>query len=408
MPPQHGKSTLISQLYPIWLLGVDSLDKKHKNKPPRIGIWTYGQSLTDRIAYLARKFMESDYYRVIFPEIELTTQTTRQIITQSGAYIDYSSVSGAGTGKSYDVAIIDDAFKDYEEASNKNYCDKIYDWFSSVVMTRLAAENKVFVVGTRWSENDILGRVGDDYTKLIFPAIDEGKALNEKLHPLKQLEALREGYFSRGQQKIWSSLYMCSPIPQEGSVFKENWFSYASSSSYDKRIIIWDTACKTGKKNDSSVGIEFGYKDGIIYLLDLISVKQELPDLIETVKNWGESSTVYIEDAASGIGLLQTLRRDKPTRDFIEIDHKYTKVNKNIRIESVSPSFSSGRVKLVDRTKFGNLINEALTFPDGHHDDEIDCAAYGIKILQDGIGEVVAQSLSINTTISKSAYANLF
>ncbi|MTW38275.1 hypothetical protein GM541_14590, partial [Streptococcus pneumoniae] len=66
---------------------------------------------------------------------------------------------GAITGKGSDVLLIDDLYKDLEDAQSPTQSEKIWEWFRAVAYTRLAPKASVIMVMTRWDENDIIGRI---------------------------------------------------------------------------------------------------------------------------------------------------------------------------------------------------------------------------------------------------------
>lgn len=91
-------------------------------------------------------------------------------------------VGGALTGKGADVLLIDDPFKNSEEAASETIRAKKMDWFRTAAYTRLEPDGAIIMVATRWHEEDITGVVleemkeegGDQWTYLHLPTLHEG------------------------------------------------------------------------------------------------------------------------------------------------------------------------------------------------------------------------------------------
>jgi hypothetical protein len=70
--------------------------------------------------------------------------------------------AGVGTaiaGFRTDGAIIDDPIRSREDADSQHVRDKIWDWYKSDLLTRLAPGGWVILIQTRWREDDLAGRI---------------------------------------------------------------------------------------------------------------------------------------------------------------------------------------------------------------------------------------------------------
>ena len=197
---------------------------------------------------------------------------------------------------------------------------------------------------------------------------------------------------------VFSAQYQQSPIVSGGEVFRSDWWRFydpadPANRQFRRIYICADTALKTGEQNDFTVLAAFGENERGIFLLDMVRGKFEAPEL-EAVflafwNKWREApkagynracSSVYVEDKASGTGLLQSVRRKgvpvialRPTKD------KYTRA-----LEAI-PTIAAGQFLLPESA--GNSISaqviaeceafrEDLTHP---HDDIVDVMCYGIS-----------------------------
>lgn len=194
---------------------------------------------------------------------------------------------------------------------------------------------------------------------------------------------------------MFSAQYQQEPIILGGAVIKREWFKYynpAHNFDYNRLIITADTAMKVKEHNDYSVFIVAGItNDNKLHIIDMARGKWEAPDLkrvavelFEKYKFDASTATacsgLYIEDKASGIGLIQELQRAGVPVIGIPVDK-----DKLTRVESVLNYIASGQVFLPYDEKHGfnkDLINEceAFTRDDSHaHDDIVDALVYAIQ-----------------------------
>lgn len=58
-----------------------------------------------------------------------------------------------------DLLILDDLFKDALEANSPLVRDNAWEWYNAVARTRLHNGSQELIVGTRWHEEDLPGRI---------------------------------------------------------------------------------------------------------------------------------------------------------------------------------------------------------------------------------------------------------
>lgn len=249
-PPQHGKSEGSSRNLPAYMLGLDP-DKK-------IGIGSYAATLAQGFNRDVQRIIDSKAYSDIFPETRLNTAN---VVTVASNYLknahEFEIVNkrgglvavgrgGALTGKTIDVGILDDVYKDSMEANSPIIRDSAWSWFVDVFKTRLHNDSQELIVFTRWHEDDIIGRLEDlgevvevssweelenapkdKYIKINFEAIKEsektefdprelGEALWESKHSLKSLNEKRKLDPLR-----FDCLYQGKPESKEGLLYGE-------------------------------------------------------------------------------------------------------------------------------------------------------------------------------------------
>ncbi len=134
----------------------------------------------------------------------------------------------------------------------------------------------------------------------------------------------------------------------------------------------WDTASKASKTNDFSVCTTWLMRDRDYYLLHVLRQRLEYPDLRRRILAHAEAwdaRAVLIEDAGSGMSLIQDLRHEGPLRPIpIRPDR-----DKIVRLEGQSAVIEAGHVLLPEAAPWlGDFELEILAFPHGRYDDQVD------------------------------------
>lgn len=150
MPPQHGKSVGASTLLPAYLLG--------RNPDLRIAIASYSASLASKFNRRVQRIIDSPEYAAFFPETTikrgarppeyLRTADEVEIIGHRGGLLSVGR-EGALTGNRVDCFILDDLYKDAMEANSPVVRENCWEWYTSVVKTRMHNFSGELIVFTR-------------------------------------------------------------------------------------------------------------------------------------------------------------------------------------------------------------------------------------------------------------------
>lgn len=422
-PPQHGKSELISRKFPAYIFG--------KDPNMRIAGCSYSADLATSINRDIQRIMLSDKYQAIFPNTSLNTvrSVTRDnvplrnserfdIVGKKGYYI-CAGVGGPLTGKSVDIGIIDDPVKNMQEARSEAVQKFLTEWYGTVFLTRLSKASGQLIMATRWHENDLIGHIikkaGDSRRIKIlkYPAISEdNKVLIPQLHPLEKLNE------QKAVMNIyeWEALYQQNPIVEGGNVIKTDKFRrWKELPQFVYTKIFGDTAMTAKTSSDYSVFALVGFtasRDA--YLIDLWRGKWESPELLNMAYAlWNQCQgradipkprAIAIENKASGIGLIQELRRGNPRLNrpklpvqLLEPKAKDAKGNlyvadKFTRLCDVLPDIEVGYYHVphddLNKPWLKDFIDECQRFKADmthSHDDQVDAAViYPLKERQTG------------------------
>jgi predicted phage terminase large subunit-like protein len=371
IPPRHGKSEFLSYWFPVWYL--ETFPDK------RIILCSYAAELA---ASFGRKIRnEFDTNKLLTTKLSPDSTAAHRFDTQEKGGMITAGVGGPITGKGANLFLIDDPYKNMDDAVSENYRDRLQSWYESVARTRLEPGGNILVIMTRWHENDLAGHLikNHGFTEIRMPAIAEeadclGRAVGDPLcverFGLSDLEGIRKDVGSY----TWQALYQQNPIPVQGGLFKRKWWgTYRERPHFDRIVQFWDCAQKVGITNDYSVCATWGQTHNGYYLIDMWRNKVEAPQLEQAARNLYEKhrpSAVVIEDKSSGSSLIQSLKQ-KTTMPIIAYDPKSR--DKEVRASASTPTVEAGKCFLPEHAEWvEDFIQEHERFPNATHDDQVD------------------------------------
>lgn len=387
VPPQHGKTELVSRNLPAFAYG-HFLDLKI------VGA-SYSSGLASANNRDVQRIIGSPEYGRIFPDT-MIDRGNDSMFQLAGHKENYKAVGilGGLTGHGVDVGIIDDPIKDNMEAQSKVYRDRAWEWYLKVFLTRLHNRSKQLIIMTRWHEDDLCGRIlraePDEWEVIIFRAIREdeivpydirpvGTALWEDMHSLAKLYKMQSISLT-----TFNSLHQQRPRALEGNIFKKHWFRTFQMSEIQGLPVCFviDSAYTKSTKNDPSVILAYTIKGNCLYIINVRVVRMEFPDLLREISNqvrlFGSSrSIVWVEPKASGKSIVQEMR--ERTGLNITEDH-IPETDKETRAHSVAPFCEGGRVLVLENADWlDDYFEELTTFPNAPHDDQVDVTIMAIK-----------------------------
>lgn len=399
VPPRHGKSLLASQLLPAAYLLAH---------PDRyVGISSYSAELAEGFSRKAR-----DYYREAGGLLNPSSQAVNAWGTQGGGGLWAAGVGGAITGRSGHLLIIDDPVKNREDAESARMMDKLNDWYTSTLYTRLEPHvGAIVVIQTRWSENDMIGQLlenemnvsekgRENWTIVDLPALYEdqddrpilpehceiipdwrtevGQALCPQRYAEDDLERIREAVGSRD----FASLYQQRPAPEGGNMFDPSWWQYydwdTPMPEFSRIMLSIDATFTATSKSDYVVGAVVGQAGSQYYLLDLVREKLDVVGTMAMIarmyKRHALSGTV-IELAASGYAVYQMMQKKVPGLIGFKPDR-----SKEARASGIVPIVEAGNVYLPASAPWLDaFINEFSLFPASKNDDMVDALTMAIN-----------------------------
>lgn len=294
IPPQHGKTTIVAE-YGIAFFAA-------KNQTKNIIYGTYSSPRAKIVGDKVRSIMESHRFKEVFPDFKLRTGTqSKEVIGfEAGGSVMFVGRNSGQSGNPCDLFIIDDPFKDRREARSPAIREEVWDWYCSVVEARCPVTTPVFIIHTRWTDDDLIGRLcdpdhpkfdpdeNDNFEYLNLPAVIEPgdtasadkigltydvlpQALwpgTEKL-PRWPLDLLRR--IQKKNPIVFAAVFQGRPQPPEGTVWTKSMIRYYRSSALNGKKLrnygASDHAVSTAKRADPSVlGIAQVDADGNVYI----------------------------------------------------------------------------------------------------------------------------------------------
>lgn len=412
------------------------------NKYARFLHISYSDDLASTNSHQARELVESDEFQELWPmDIAVDSKSKKKWNVMEGEKIAGGAyavalggqITGFRAGRMtpgfQGAILIDDPLKP-EDAFSKTKRDTANRRLLSTVKSRKAnPETPIIVIMQRLAEEDCTGfikkgNLGKDWTYITIPAIIDDSyvaTLDPKIaaivdsserddqgrfsywpykEPIKELVLMESGAAedkegARMSRHVFAGQYGQNPTAIGGNIIMGEWFPrYKVKPRIKARHMFADTANKTKERHDFSIFELFGEGyDGKIYLLDMIRGKWEAAELKRrAIAFWakhqgadadseGVLRNMWVEDKASGIGLIQDLRIESR----IPIKPIERHIDKLTRCMDAQPYIEAGCVCIPEDAPFVNDFiaeAEAFTNDDTHaHDDQLDPLFDAIKKL---------------------------
>lgn len=391
-PPQHGKSTTITQTLPSWYL--------MKHPDDNVIQVSYGDDLAERFG--KRNLEKIKQHGHLFGvEIDPKKATSKEfeILNHSGRMISKGIGSGI-TGHSGHLIIIDDPIKNREQADSERIRNSIWDEFTDSILSRTQAGTKIILIMTRWHEDDLAGRILEempDVTTYINYECEcesdddplgrrkrteeeDGEALCPEIGKGQEwLKEFKKTHITEAGRRSWEALYQGHPTIQEGNLLKKSWWQYYKAEDYvegrlkfDVMAASLDATFKDGEKNDYVALEVWGRIENRFYLVDLVNEHLNFSDTVRKLRlflaKYPRLGAIYIEDKANGPAIINHLRHEVAGMIPVSPD-----ASKEARVNSVSPLIEAGNVYLPEDRKFTHkFIEQCAKFPNDKHDDMVD------------------------------------
>ena len=429
MPPRHGKSDLATQKFPAWVLG-------HHPDWPFI-VASYAQDLATKFGQGTRDIMDSRNYQAVFKTRlrEDTKAKSSWMTNEKGGY-EAAGIGGPITGKGFKIGIIDDPFKNFEEADSELIRENVHQWYKSTFSTREEGDGAIIIIDTRWHEDDLDGRLlkeqqdaeddGEDKSEydqwevLDFAAVAEVdeppyRKKGEGLWPAKFSQAKYEKRRKTVGPYLWSAMYQQHPYSVDTQELRDDWIKKRLweevKQMKTRKFATIDTALgkKRAKKvrtGDESNDPDYtGVTRNYVDLGNNWNIKSRryeinskgLIELIFTLHSEGFEA-IGIEEGAF-ISAVEPFLKDEIKKRGIYpnvVTLKHHETMKETRIRGLIPKYSVGEVYHIVG-ECDDLEGEMRKFPRGKHDDCLDATAYQLQIAERPVDEIEEEDAAMYT-----------
>ena len=395
LPPRYAKSIFVSIALPAYILGRDPTR--------RVFVISHSMDLAVKLSNDFRRIISSAWYKAIFPHTQPSRMknTENEIQTTKGGFRLAASLGGSLTGRGAHYLIFDDPLNAADAFSDIKR-ERVNELVRST-FTRLddKANGAIFIAMQRLHADDPCGsllRVPNHNWRLFSLAaiaeqderiqVGEGsfhqRLAGEALHPERESLAVLQDLKSQVGSVRFAADYQQRPLPPDGLIFKRDriqWYDAPPVRTSSSVVVqSWDTAIKSGGKNDYSACVTVMRHENKFYILDVTRDRLDFPDLVPLAKSLAEKhkpDRIVIEESGVGNLLAKELERARlPTLV------KRPQADKVTRMQAQLLKFEQHQVVLPRQAIWlADFLEELLSVPSAKHDDQVDALcqalAYG-------------------------------
>ena len=378
MPPRHAKSETVTVRFPVYLLEQDPTE--------RILVTGYNERMARRFSRKSRTIAKG---RIA-------------LAADKGAADEWETAQGGGliargvgtppTGYGFSWIFIDDPIKKREEAESEVYREKVWDWYTDDLYTRLEPGGKIVMTLTRWHHDDVAARAlasePDRWRVLKLPAIAEedepggrckGEALWPERFPLDALLRIRDVQAKSDGAYGFEALYQQNPTPKEGAFFKVAQIQIEDAAPVGLRTVrAWDLAAST--KGDFTVGVKLGRDPatGLFWILD-VQRGQWTPDdrnavMLQAAAMDGGQTRIRLAQDPGQAGVDQVQHLTRMLAGYT-VTAERVSGSKEARADAIASQVNAGNVRMLRAPWNQALLEELRIFPMGRNDDQVDALA---------------------------------
>ena len=440
-PPQHGKSELISRMFPAFALG----------KLPNLRILdiSYGADLASESSRAVRNMILSDRYQAVFGKYS-SSDDPIQLSSDSRSTSKWdlaaphrggmlaAGVGGAVSGRAKGLILFDDPIKDHRAAQSQEVRDDAWDFYQSVLRVRMLA---CVLIMTHWHPDDPAGRImkqmitnpnADQWEIIMLPGIAEADVYAESREqqrkemlngvylplrdPLKremgdvlcpammtktEMLKIRE----TSEDYYFSALFQQTPYLREGKTFKRDWFTVVDKGPGNAiwaRIRAWDKAATSGGgARTAGVKMSWGLDD-YVYVEHVhkgqwssADREEEMVSVgVEDYKNDGPFLIWHPQDPGSaGLDSAMATNDVLANKGLIGTYDQVTG-SKELNAGQFAAKAKGGRVRLVRGEWNNSYLDELVAFgPSAHFKDQVDASGSAFNNIRKIVDELKEQAV---------------
>jgi len=363
----------------------------------------------------AKMVMKSEIYRELFPHVQIRKDYDNKtgIGTTKGGFLYVATPKSGIIGKHAHLILIDDPLT-REQAMSDTERPNINSWVTStlttrvtdvktsskmLIMQRLHEDDTTAVCLNKWEGVQHICLPSDDRYKVVPDSLIEHytqdgtvKVMNPLRKPYNTILKLEKTFKDPSEA---SGQLGQDPQPSEGNIIKKAWFEQRYNlEKFEKprrtdhfskhyRMVV-DGAYTKNKKNSATAGLSFLVHDNNLYLRNFFFVHQESPQAKRTIEAFydrSECDLCSIEPKGPGKAWVSDLRsttKMNVTEDKLP-EGVNTQPSKIMRVHNNTGFMEGMRIYLNEDVDWSFFISQLTVFPNGSHDDLVDCLNMAIE-----------------------------
>jgi len=416
-PPRTGKSTWATIMWPCWAWACDDATSRWM-------MASYSASLSTKHSLDRRTLLTSDWFRKLWPKVELAegqNEKAQFASTNRGHQIS-TSVNATATGKGAGVILLDDPHSASQALSDADRKTAI-TWFRQTLSTRLddPRTGSMVLVSQRLNSGDLSGELLHDggWEHLSLPAVCERRTIitlpisgreiirevGDLLEPQRLSQRTLDNFKLQMGSLAFAGQYQQQPVPLDGGIFKRAWWKRFSIVPATATFIVqsWDLGFRKTEDSDFVVGQTWAFDGQLAYLVDQVRGRLSYTETKAAIRamslKWKNTSAVLVEAKANGDAVLDELKREIPGIIGIEPEG-----GKQARAHAMSPQVEAGQVFLPEFAPWvEDFLLELSLFPAGSNDDCVDAASQCLLWRRThGYGGVYSKALVVSNDNTNS------
>ena len=397
MPPGSAKSTYTSKLFSPWWI---------QRNPGKLIVGTsHDAKLAERFSRKVRNIVqEAEYVDLFNVALRDDSRAVGQWETTTEAEYYAVGTGGSITGRRADLGLLDDPVKGRKDADSETAMSSLWEWYLSDFRTRLKPDAAIILVNTRWSENDLSGRIlpedydgrsgsviardGEVWEVINLPMeARESDVLGREVGELLWPQWFTPEWVAQEKRTLgprnWNCLHQQDPTPDEGALFKrEDMQWYKRKPSHLKTYITGDYAVTENDGDFTEIGVWGVCPKDNIYLLDQFRGQVDSLDVVEQLIDFIEKYEPIVSISESGVirRSIEPLikKRMRERKAFSRLEWLPTTGDKVAMSRSFQAMTQLGVIHLPVNDKAELLMSQLVKFPAGVFDDGVDmCGLLG-------------------------------
>ncbi|HNU06127.1 MAG TPA: hypothetical protein PKO33_00075, partial [Pyrinomonadaceae bacterium] len=412
---QLGKTTLISQTFPAWIMGHDPLF--------RFALAMYNVTQSQKHGVVVMLLMNSQIHKDIFPNRDgwihsenkegWMTNARREFGDGQFSFNPVGLQSGL-TGSGFDHLGIDDPYKEAKEAFSPVINESLRNFFDYTVQSRLGMYSNITGMFHRYAYEDLAGYLLDtgDFEYWRYASVCDGDYIHDKtgrrfVDPLGRTEGELVSperrpwkYYEKKQRnkRVWNSMFQGRPSSEEGDFFNVGKIRVIDRETAERRrqecvalVRSWDQAATAGG-GDFTVGALLGIRpDGGVTVFhvwrDQVDSAAKLNKQVKLAASDGPEVAITVPDDPGAAGTHVVWHTQQELAGFTVVGMPTTG-SKELRATNLSVAVNDGLVEFADDAELHEdeqwndvVKTELRNFPLSEFKDVVDAMSDGYNYL---------------------------